>query len=53
MAGLIFDGFGLDEAAEVCVYPQFAVDGGADSERTFIKQLVQSMFLMELMKTLQ
>jgi hypothetical protein len=41
MAGLIFDGFGLDEAAEVCVYPQFAVDGGADSERTFIKQLVQ------------
>ena len=41
MAGLLFDGFGLDEAAEVCVYPQFAVDGGADSERTFIKQLVQ------------
>ena len=41
MAGLLFDGFGLDEAAEVCIYPQFAVDGGADSERTFIKQLVQ------------
>ena len=34
-------GFGLDEAAEVCVYPQFMDDGGMDSERTFIKQLVQ------------
>ena len=41
MAGLLFDGFGLDEAAEVCVYPQFDSSGGADSERTFIKQLVQ------------
>ena len=41
MAGLIFDGFGLDEAAEVCVYPQFDADGGVESERTFIKQLVQ------------
>ena len=41
MAGLIYDGFGIDEAAEVCVYPQFADDGGMDSERTFIKQLVQ------------
>ena len=41
MAGLMYDGFGIDEAAEVCVYPQFADDGGMDSERTFIKQLVQ------------
>jgi hypothetical protein len=41
MAGLMYDGFGLDEAAEVTVYPQFADDGGMDSERTFIKQLVQ------------
>ena len=41
MAGLMFDGFGLDEAAEVTVYPQFSDDGGVDSERTFIKQLVQ------------
>ena len=41
MAGLIFDGFGLDEAAEVTVYPQYSDDGGVDSERTFIKQLVQ------------
>ena len=41
MAGLMYDGFGLDEAAEVTVYPQFMDDGGMDSERTFIKQLVQ------------
>jgi len=41
LAGLIFDGFGLDEAAEVTVYPQYTDDGGVDSERTFIKQLVQ------------
>ena len=41
LAGLLFDGFGLDEAAEVTVYPQYSDDGGVDSERTFIKQLVQ------------
>ena len=41
LAGLLFDGFGLDEAAEVTVYPQYTDDGGVDSERTFIKQLVQ------------
>ena len=41
MAGLLFDGFGIDEAAQVCVYPQFSDDGGVDSERTFVKQLVQ------------
>ena len=41
LAGLLFDGFGLDEAAEVTVYPQYADDGGVDSERTYIKQLVQ------------
>ncbi len=41
MAGLIYDGFGIDEASEVSIYPQFAEDGGMDSERTFVKQLVQ------------
>ena len=41
MAGLVYDGFGLDEASEVSIYPQFADDGGVDSERTFVKQLVQ------------
>jgi nitric oxide reductase NorQ protein len=41
LAGLLYDGFGLDEAAEVTVYPQYSDDGGTDSERVFIKQLVQ------------
>ena len=41
LAGLLYDGFGLDEAAEVTIYPQFADDGGIDSERTFVKQLIQ------------
>jgi len=41
MAGLVYDGFGLDEASEVSIYPQFMDDGGVDSERTFVKQLVQ------------
>ena len=41
MASLIYDGFTLEEAAEVCIYPQFDNSGGLDSERTFVKQLVQ------------
>ncbi len=41
IAGLLYDGFSLEESAQVCIYPQYSVDGGADSERTFVKQLVQ------------
>lgn len=41
LAGLLADGFTLEEGCTVCVYPQYSTDGGADSERTFIKQLVQ------------
>lgn len=41
MAGLIYDGFSLAEAAEVSIYPFFNDAGGVDSERTFMKQLVQ------------
>ena len=41
MAGLLYDGFSLNEAAEVAIYPFFTDDGGLDSERTFVKQLVQ------------
>ena len=40
-ASLLYDGFTLEEAASVVVYPQFDDAGGLDSERTFIKQLVQ------------
>jgi len=41
VAGLLNDGFTLQEAAEVAIFPFFSADGGADSERTYIKQLVQ------------
>ena len=41
MASLIYDGFTLAEAAEVTIYPLFDNAGGIDSERTFIKQIVQ------------
>jgi nitric oxide reductase NorQ protein len=41
MAGLLNDGFTLAEAAEACIYPFFSTSGGNDSERTYMKQLVQ------------
>ena len=41
LCGLLFDGFSLEEASEVSIYPQYANTGGVDSERTFVKQIVQ------------
>jgi nitric oxide reductase NorQ protein len=41
LMGLIYDGFSLVESAEVCIYPQYDSTGGVDSERTFVKQIVQ------------
>lgn len=41
MAGLMCDGFTLAECAEVSIYPLYSPDGGLQSERTFVKQLVQ------------
>ena len=41
LAGLLFDGFSLQESAEVSIYPQYDNSGGVDSERTFVKQIVQ------------
>ena len=41
LCGLLFDGFSLEEAAEVSIYPQYDNTGGVDSERTFVKQIVQ------------
>ena len=41
MAGLLFDGFTLEESADITIYPQYDADGGVDSERTFVKQIVQ------------
>ena len=44
MAGLLNDGFTLAEAAEACIYPFFSPAGGNDSERTYMRQLVQKYF---------
>jgi len=41
ISGLLFDGFSLPEASEITIYPQYSNDGGLDSERTYVKQLVQ------------
>jgi hypothetical protein len=41
MAGLVYDGFSLFESAEISIFPFFSNDGGVDSERTYVKQLVQ------------
>ena len=41
IASLLFDGFTLEEAAQITIYPQYSADGGVDSERTFVKQIVQ------------
>ena len=41
LCGLLYDGFSLEEASEVTIYPQYDSTGGVDSERTFVKQIVQ------------
>ncbi len=41
IAGLLFDGFSLIESADITIYPQYDNTGGVDSERTFVKQIVQ------------
>lgn len=41
MAELIFDGFSLIEASELVIFPQFSEAGGTDSERSYVRQIVQ------------
>ena len=41
MASLVYDGFTLQESAEVSIVPFFSADGGLESERTYVRQLVQ------------
>ncbi len=51
VAELIVDGFSLLEIAETVIYPEFSEDGGVDSERTYIKQLVQKYVKVESKST--
>ena len=40
-AEMIVDGFNLGEVAELILYPLYSDDGGTDSERIYIRQLIQ------------
>ena len=51
-AGLIYDGFTLLEAADIAILPYFSNDGGLDSERVFMKQLVQKYIKSDTEETL-
>ncbi len=41
IGSLLYDGFSLAEAAEITIFPLFEDAGGAQSERTYVKQYVQ------------
>ena len=41
MAELVLDGFTLEDIAEAAIYPEYPDDGGADSERAFVKSIIQ------------
>jgi len=45
---LLADGFSLTEAAEVAVLPFFDASGGSDSERVFVKQIIQKHMATEM-----
>ena len=41
IVSLLFDGFTLEESADITIYPQYDSSGGVDCERSFVKQIVQ------------
>lgn len=41
IAEMVVDGFTLDEIANAAIYPEYSDDGGADSERSFVRAIVQ------------
>jgi len=47
LAGLLNDGFTLAEAAEVAIFPFYTEDGGVDSERCFVKMIVQKYLAID------
>jgi hypothetical protein len=46
------DGFTLDQAAEILIYPLFSDEGGSDSERIYVKQIVQKYLATDIDKKL-
>ena len=51
IAELLVDGFSLEDAAQLLIYPLFPNDGN-DSERVFVKQLIQKFVQAESKKQL-
>ena len=51
IAELLDDGFSLEDASQLLIYPLFPNDGN-DSERVFIKQLIQKFVQAESKKQL-
>lgn len=47
MAELTVDGFNLEQLAEMVIYPDYPNDGGVDSERTMVKQIVQKFIVVD------
>ena len=47
MCELLSDGFDLAETTEVAILPFFDASGGSDSERTFVKQVIQKHMATE------
>ena len=41
VAEMSLDGFTLSEICDLIIYPQFSSEGGVDSERTYVKQVIQ------------
>jgi MoxR-like ATPase len=48
MAELAMDGFTLQEIAEAAIYTEYPDDGGADSERAFVKSILQKYFPVDV-----
>jgi MoxR-like ATPase len=44
MGELVMDGFSIEEIAEAAIYSEYPDDGGADSERSFCRSIVQKYF---------
>jgi hypothetical protein len=49
---LLMDGFTLDQAAEILIYPLFSDEGGSDSERIYVKQIIQKYLATDIDKKL-
>ena len=47
LCDLLVDGFDLSEATQVAILPFFDPTGGSDSERTFVKQVIQKHMATE------